>query len=58
MMSRDGSERIGVRRLRACKIAIGDSDLSKVRFAPLCGLKSDILGGPKSANKRPMHRNK
>jgi hypothetical protein len=36
---------------RACsyKIAIGDSDLINVRFGPLCGLKSDIPRGPRSA---------
>jgi hypothetical protein len=28
---------------------------SNVRFGPLCGLKSDILGGPKSANRRHCH---
>jgi hypothetical protein len=39
-------------RLRACthKIAIGDSDVINVRFCPLCGLKSDISRGPRSAN--------
>src|SRR5262249_16571344 len=31
------------------KIAIGDSDLINVRFRPLCGLKSDISRGPRSA---------
>src|SRR6516225_3714567 len=34
----------------AHKITIGDSDLINVRFGPLCGLKSDILRGPRSAN--------
>jgi hypothetical protein len=31
------------------KITIGDSDLINVRFGPLCGLKSDIPRGPRSA---------
>src|SRR5262245_13837218 len=31
------------------KIAIGDSNLVNVRFGPLCGLKSDISRGPRSA---------
>jgi hypothetical protein len=37
---------------RACthKIAIGDIALINVRFGPLCGLKSDISPGPRSAN--------
>jgi hypothetical protein len=35
------------------KIAIGDSDQINFRFGPLCGLKSDILRGPRSANSRP-----
>jgi hypothetical protein len=30
-------------------IAIGDCDLITVRFGPLCGLKSDIFRGPRSA---------
>src|SRR6516164_6426798 len=36
---------------RACthKIAVGDGDLINVRFGPLCGLKSDISRGPRSA---------
>src|SRR5258707_15063139 len=33
------------------KIVIGHSDLINVRFGPLCGLKSDISRGPRSANK-------
>jgi hypothetical protein len=32
------------------KIAIGDSDLINIRFGPLCGLTSDILAGPRSAD--------
>src|SRR5262249_2977493 len=32
------------------KIAIGDRDLINDRFGPLCGLKSDISRGPRSAN--------
>ena len=46
--------------IRACihKIAIGNNDLIKVRFAPLCGLKSDILGGPRSAIRRHMQCSK
>ena len=38
------------------KIAIGDSGLMKVRFAPLCGLKSDISRGQRSARNGLMHR--
>jgi hypothetical protein len=34
------------------KIAIGDSGLTNVRFAPPCGLKADISRGPRSANNR------
>ena len=37
---------------RAHKIAIGDSDLTNVRFGSLCGLKSDISRGPRSASRR------
>jgi len=39
------------RAARACphKIAIGDRDLINVRFGPLCGLKSDISRGRRSA---------
>src|SRR6266487_3170949 len=40
------------------KIAIGDSDLINVRFCPLCGLKSDICRGPRSARTGLMHRSK
>jgi hypothetical protein len=43
---------------RAHKIAIGDSDLINVRFGPLCGLKSDISRGPRSAMNGVMHCNK
>ena len=32
------------------KSRIGDSDLINVRFGPLCGLKSDISRGLRSAN--------
>jgi hypothetical protein len=32
------------------QIAIGDSDLINVRLTQLCGLKSDISRGPRSAN--------
>jgi hypothetical protein len=48
------------RGLRACthKIAIGDSNLINVRFGPLCGLKSDIPRGPRSANNGLTHRSK
>src|SRR5439155_20683275 len=40
------------RGIRACthKIASGDSDLINVRFGILCGLKSDISRGPRSAD--------
>ena len=40
--------------LRACthKSRWGDSDLINVRFGPLCGLKSDIPRGPRSAMRR------
>jgi hypothetical protein len=31
------------------KITIGDSDLINVCFGPFCGLKSDILRGPRRA---------
>src|SRR5262245_56164485 len=50
----------GPGRSRACihKIAIGDSDLINVRFGPLCGLKSDISRGPRSAMNGLMHCNK
>jgi hypothetical protein len=32
------------------QIAIGDSDLINVRLTQLCGLKSEISRGPRSAN--------
>jgi len=35
---------------RTHKIAIGDSDLINARFGTLCGLKSDISLGPRSAD--------
>src|SRR5262245_40827945 len=47
-------------RSSACthKIAIGDSGLINVRFGPLCGPKSDISQGPRSARIGLMHCNK
>jgi hypothetical protein len=47
---------------RACihNIAIGGSNLLNVRFDPLCGLKSDISRGARSAKgcREQMHQNK
>jgi hypothetical protein len=45
---------------RACthKISNADSDLIKVRFGALSGLKRDISRGPLRANFRLMHRSK
>ena len=40
------------------EITIGDSDLFNVRFGPLCGLKSDISRGPRSAMSRHMRCSK
>jgi len=37
---------------------IGDSDLINVRVGPLCGLKSDVSRGLRSANRGPTHRSK
>jgi hypothetical protein len=36
--------------VRTCTHKIGDNDLINVRFGPLCGLKSDIPRGPRSAD--------
>jgi hypothetical protein len=44
--------REGNSRALGYKIAIGDSDLINVRIGPLCGLKSDISRGRRSAMSR------
>src|SRR5262249_14683215 len=45
---------LAAERARPCthKIANGDGDLINVRFGSLCGLRSDISGGPESAKSR------
>jgi hypothetical protein len=41
---------------RTDKIAIDHSDMINVRCGPLCGLKSDISRGPRSARERNRSR--
>jgi hypothetical protein len=37
------------------RVTVRNSDLINARFGPLCGRKSDISRGPRSARKRHMH---
>src|SRR5262249_11285027 len=48
LQARRQSEHLG-------RVLINRSDLINVRFDPVCGLRSDITRGPRSATTGPMH---